>query len=626
MSVAQLLLSLCASILTTSAFAQSGTLAWLDRSPLPNSPSARSGHGMAAIGETIYLFGGRSLSGQSLDDFYALDVSSSAKPPVWNSISKTNQAVWPTARNKHGMAVANQKIFVLGGTSFSDIPLADLWEYSGGIWISRADTAGGPSARQQHSMAAVGEKIYVFGGMGTREILADLFELTVPSGSDAPTWRDLTRSMTGSSPASRYAAGLVGLGNRLYLFGGARATTMSDTFHEYDIDSNSWSDLSSTSGKPSARSELGIAALPDKFILFGGRGSSFQEYFDDAYEYSSSTWKLLTRSDPLYTSTAYLQKSPPARSNYGMAGVGSSRVFVFGGSGPVNGFVQAIGDLFELEFSYNLACDAGFYQDGEGCLECPLNSTSLLGSDAVADCKCIEGAEGPAGGPCTDCVEGKFKTWNVLFSTSASDSCASCPVNTYKSKNGSGSCTPCPAGTITIDTGATDLTMCQCGPGSAATATGRCVCAAGYWGEPRVRCTLCNGNSSSAQNSTLRTGCKCNPGYTGPDGGTCTPCASGFYKSDAGSANCTKCPDGWVLVLVWLACVSISIVLWFAYDIIHIFLRPACVTMHIFLWLAPACTHTYAESKVCHYIHLSLSFAYSHIHISCWVFTPLDHI
>ena len=34
---------------------------------------------------------------------------------------------------------------------------------------------------------------------------------------------------------------------------------------------------------------------------------------------------------------------------------------------------------------------------------------------------------------------------------------------------------------------------------------------------------------------------RCNAGYTGPDGGTCTACAAGKYKVALGSADCSPC-------------------------------------------------------------------------------------
>ena len=52
------------------------------------------------------------------------------------------------------------------------------------------------------------------------------------------------------------------------------------------------------------------------------------------------------------------------------------------------------------------------------------------------------------------------------------------------------------------------------------------------------------GPGSSPAGSTSSTSCQCNAGYTGPNGGACTRCASGHYKDSSGDANCDSCPSG----------------------------------------------------------------------------------
>ena len=52
------------------------------------------------------------------------------------------------------------------------------------------------------------------------------------------------------------------------------------------------------------------------------------------------------------------------------------------------------------------------------------------------------------------------------------------------------------------------------------------------------------GPGSSPAGSTSSTSCQCNAGYTGPNGGACTRCASGRYKDSSGDANCDSCPSG----------------------------------------------------------------------------------
>ena len=50
--------------------------------------------------------------------------------------------------------------------------------------------------------------------------------------------------------------------------------------------------------------------------------------------------------------------------------------------------------------------------------------------------------------------------------------------------------------------------------------------------------------ATSASASTASTNCRCIAGYTGLDGGACSACGAGKYKTATGSANCTDCNAG----------------------------------------------------------------------------------
>jgi len=57
-----------------------------------------------------------------------------------------------------------------------------------------------------------------------------------------------------------------------------------------------------------------------------------------------------------------------------------------------------------------------------------------------------------------------------------------------------------------------------------------------------VSCTSCPANSLSPASSMAITACICNAGSNGPNGGTCTQCSSGTYKTDTGNSGCLGCP------------------------------------------------------------------------------------
>lgn len=58
-------------------------------------------------------------------------------------------------------------------------------------------------------------------------------------------------------------------------------------------------------------------------------------------------------------------------------------------------------------------------------------------------------------------------------------------------------------------------------------------------------CTACPANSQSAQGSGPPTACRCDAGFSGPDGWPCTVSAMGSFKSTTGSAACAGCPAGY---------------------------------------------------------------------------------
>jgi len=229
-------------------------------------------------------------------------------------------------------------------------------------------------------------------------------------------------------------------------------------------------------------------------------------------------------------------------------------VCVAGTSGPDGGACTACeaGKFKEAAGSSECSeCNAGTYSTAIGalsedtCEACPANSNSAAGS---TECVCDAGFTGTAGqcsacspgkfksdvgdGPCQDCGPGEFSTQagaiichdcpadshaeagasecvcNAGY-TGAHESCSACAAGTFKSASGSGDCVDCAAGTFSANSAA-------------------------------VVCEACAGDASSAAGSTA---CECNAGFSGP-ADSCTACATGTYKSAAGSDACSDCEAG----------------------------------------------------------------------------------
>ena len=195
------------------------------------------------------------------------------------------------------------------------------------------------------------------------------------------------------------------------------------------------------------------------------------------------------------------------------------------------------------------ACVSGKYLDSqaavsiEQCLTCTNYSNSLMGSGALADCRCNMGYTGNDGGPCTSCIPGK-----------------------YKDANGSAACSLCPANTFSRDTAAVNSTTCEVCTASSVSEPGSsqqssCLCIPGYTGvgvpgsgcvpclegtyknsSGPEECEICHENSISPEASSTKRDCICLPGYATTDDGSCIICEAGKYQPVLGNATCQACP------------------------------------------------------------------------------------
>ena len=177
-------------------------------------------------------------------------------------------------------------------------------------------------------------------------------------------------------------------------------------------------------------------------------------------------------------------------------------------------------------------CATGTFKNGTGpnqCTFCSPHATSLPGSISAAACTCVSDYYGPVYNP------------NVLLV------CTACPVHSV-SEPGSiivsdckctagyqrveGVCVPCETGKFKTTSGDFMCTSCAEGKSSIETAAVLDVC------------LDCNPHSSSPAASGNVTACRCFVGFTGPDGGLCTICPTGTFKTNEGSAFCTLCTAG----------------------------------------------------------------------------------
>ena len=176
-------------------------------------------------------------------------------------------------------------------------------------------------------------------------------------------------------------------------------------------------------------------------------------------------------------------------------------------------------------------CDVNTFNPNAGvtssnqCQKCPQFSTSIQGTSASSNCLCDPG-----------------------YSPRDLQACQQVPIGSYKisSGNAAGLVLGCPAGSTTVAPGGKSFDACEC--------------SAGFEGRPNTTCTQvragfykthvgnglaqtqCPANSTSPVGSSSQLNCSCLPGFTGPNGGPCTACETGKFKTAGGPLACDNCP------------------------------------------------------------------------------------
>ena len=210
-------------------------------------------------------------------------------------------------------------------------------------------------------------------------------------------------------------------------------------------------------------------------------------------------------------------------------------------------------------------CPVNSFQNGFAltCQSCPVGSMSTsTGGRGITACTCNTGYNRPIAGvgSCIACSPGKFKA------STGQATCAFCPTaqfslsganecgcNTGYTRGLSTACEACGSGKYKDFTGPAPCLLCgihrASSPGSKAMSD--CACVSGYMGPTTGTCgpeNTCPEHANKLQ-AQVRTACRCNAGYTGPDmWGPCVACDAGKYKQTSGSALCVFCfPDSFAL-------------------------------------------------------------------------------
>lgn len=218
----------------------------------------------------------------------------------------------PSVRQEHAVVALGDEIYVIGGFTPNVTATVEAFNPASETWRSVADF---PVALHHANAAAIAGRLYVAGfylGASFTDADPRVFEYD-PA---ADTWTPRAPMPAGTERASACVATFDG---RMYLFGGARAGSVTDA-SVYDVASDTWRALPPL---PEPREHCLAGEIDGTLIIASGRSGGIGGF-------EANTWAF----DP--AAEAYTARAAIPTPRGGTAGaVLGGRLYVFGGEGNV---------------------------------------------------------------------------------------------------------------------------------------------------------------------------------------------------------------------------------------------------------------------------------------------------
>ena len=233
---------------------------------------------------------------------------------VSGAASWTAKAMMPTARSYSVAAMANNKVYVFGGTPALNVYYTVNEEYdpASNAWSTQASM----STARFHAAAATDNNniIYVIGGENDG-LAPSILSTNEAYNTVANSW-----STKAPMPTARAYAAAAAVNGKIYVISGYNGAYLS-TNEEYDPSTNTWSGRASM---PAGIAWATAAVVNNKIYVIGGENSTGSNVSSN-YEYdpASDTWATKT--------------SMPTPRKGCVAGAINNTIYVAGGSGGTGG-------------------------------------------------------------------------------------------------------------------------------------------------------------------------------------------------------------------------------------------------------------------------------------------------
>ncbi|CBI28450.3 unnamed protein product, partial [Vitis vinifera] len=181
---------------------------WIKLDQNGTGPGARSSHAIAIVGQKAYVFGGELTPRVPVDnDIHVFDL----QDLTWSVATVTGDV--PPPRIGVGMAAVGGTIYVFGGRDGTHKELNELYSFDtfSNKWTLLSSGDAGPPHRSYHSIAADQRRVYVFGGCGETDDV-HCFDLAHEKWAQVDT--------KGEKPSPRSVFSSLVIGKYIFIYGG----------------------------------------------------------------------------------------------------------------------------------------------------------------------------------------------------------------------------------------------------------------------------------------------------------------------------------------------------------------------------------------------------------------------
>ncbi|GFY42270.1 kelch domain-containing protein 10 [Trichonephila inaurata madagascariensis] len=272
-------------------------------------PKPRSGHRIVATGSDVYTFGGYTpvrfgpvLNHVIFKELWKYNIASR----TWKLLETSGKM--PETLASHCAALVGNNMVVFGGTG---IPFGETSSNSTHIcnldtleWTTLKTTGTPPIEQYGQAMLVHENKMYIVGGTTGFAYSIDVHCLDLVTKEWKALEKKGNRLPTDWEPQPRYRLEISIYDNKIFVFGGGTALESFD-FKEvpvFDIETCSWSKISTTLACPEPRRCHGCAQIDDNAYICGGFDGS--KTFSDVWKFNLKTFQWtkmsITLPTPIY--------------------------------------------------------------------------------------------------------------------------------------------------------------------------------------------------------------------------------------------------------------------------------------------------------------------------------------